>query len=508
MSNNVASYMGHKGYTIYKKNLEIEEQELIRKELTVSPYVPKNSLQKPKRFPVYRESPKKFYLPRFYGYKHYGDPEENRLNDYTKINLKFNGELREKQKPVVKKYLKHVKTHGGGLLALHTGFGKTILALNIISKLNVKTLIVVHKEFLLRQWVERIEQFLPDAHVGRIQAQVVDVENKDIVICMLQSLSMKEYPSNLFNEYGLTIVDECHHISSEVFSRALFKVVSKYMLGLSATVKRKDGLTYVIKMFLGELVCKIERKGEDNVTVKAIEYKTSDEYFNKVVLDFRGRVKYSTMIKKICEFNHRSEFILKVIEDIVKKDTEKKAQIMVLAHNKSILKYLHDAIKHRNIESVGYYVGGMKEKDLKISEKKKIIIATYAMAEEGLDIKTLTTLVLATPKVDVTQAVGRILRMKHENAEVYDIVDSHNMFQRHWGKRRVFYKKQQFKILMSDNKKYQEDNWDCIYDKKNNILRKKKKKNGGNNTTTSELIIKVNTEPKNPLLSGKCMIDF
>ena len=504
MSNDEASYMGHKGYTIYKKNLDIEEQELIRKELTVSPDVPKNSLQKPKKFPVYRESPKKFYLPRFYGFKHYGEPDGNRLNDYTRINLKFNGELRDKQKPVVKKYLNHVKRNDGGLLALHTGFGKTILALNIISKLNVKTLIVVHKEFLLRQWVERIEEFLPDAQVGRIQAKIIDVENKDIVICMLQSLSMKEYPSGLFNEYGLTIVDECHHISSEVFSRALFKVVSKYMLGLSATVKRKDGLTYVIKMFLGELVCKIERKGEDIVTVKGIDYKTSDELFNKVALDFRGRVKYSTMIKKICEFNDRSEFILTVISDIIKKDTEKKAQIMVLAHNKSILKYLHDAIKERNIESVGYYVGGMKEKDLKISEKKKIIIATYAMAEEGLDIKTLTTLVLATPKVDVTQAVGRILRMKHDNTEVYDIIDSHAMFQRHWGKRRVFYKKQQFKILMTDNTKYQQDEWDCVYDKKNNILRKQKKKKTMGNI--SELII--NIESKNPLLSGKCMIDF
>ena len=114
---------------------------------------------------MYRESPKKFYLPRYYGYKHYGEPEKNRLNDYTKINLKFNGELRDKQKPVVEKYLKHVQEHGGDFLALHTGFGKTILALNIISKLNVKTLIVVHKEFLLRQWIERIEEFLPEAHI-------------------------------------------------------------------------------------------------------------------------------------------------------------------------------------------------------------------------------------------------------------------------------------------------------------------------------------------------------
>jgi len=500
---NVATYLGNKGYTIYKKNLEIEEQELIRKELTVSPYVPKNSLQKPSPFPVYRESANKIYLPRYYGYNNYGEPEENRLNNYKNIDLKFNGDLRDKQKPVVEKYLNHVKHGGGGLLALHTGFGKTILALNIISKLKVKTLIIVHKEFLLRQWVERIEQFLPDAKVGRIQAKVIDVEDKDIVICMLQSLSMKEYPTALFKEYGLTIVDECHHISSEVFSRALYKVVTKYMLGLSATVKRKDGLTFVIKMFLGELVCKIERKGEDKVTVRAIEYKTHDEEFNQVLLDYRGRVKYSSMIKKICEYNSRSEFILRVIGDIIKKDTKKKAQIMVLAHNKSILKYLHDAIKHRNIESVGYYVGGMKEKDLKISERKKIIIATYAMAEEGLDIKTLTTLVMATPKVDVTQAVGRILRMKHDNTEVYDIIDSHTMFQRHWGKRRAFYKKQKFKILLSDNKRYQNDDWECIYDVENNIRRRKKKKPNKDN-----VVIKVDTEPLDPLLSGKCMIDF
>ena len=89
----------------------------------------------------------------------------------------------------------------------------------------------------MRQWIERIEQFLPDAKVGKIQAKTIDVEDKDIVICMLQSLSMKEYNKELFKGYGLTIVDECHHISAEVFSRAFFKIVTKYTLGLSATIK-------------------------------------------------------------------------------------------------------------------------------------------------------------------------------------------------------------------------------------------------------------------------------
>ncbi len=130
---------------------------------------------------------------------------------------------------------------------------------------------------------------------------------------------------------------------------------------------------------------------------------------------------------------------------------------------------MHDAIRHRTIATVGYYVGGMKEKDLKISEGKKVIIATYAMAEEGLDIKTLTTLIMATPKVDVRQSVGRILRQKHKQAIVVDIVDPHMLFQRHFGKRRTFYKKSKFKVMQTNMTGYQNDNWETIYDPINNI---------------------------------------
>ena len=499
-----ATYFGNKGYTIYKENLEVEEQELIRKELTVSPYVPKNSPHQPTSFPVYRESKKKMYLPRFYGYKNYGDPEEVRVSEGKKINLKFSGSLRPKQVPVVEKYMEHIKTSGGGLLALHTGFGKTCLGLNIISRINLKTLIIVHKEFLLRQWIERIEQFLPDARVGRIQAQVIDVEDKDIVICMLQSLSMKDYPKGLFDEFGFSIFDEVHHISAEVFSRTLFKIVTKYSLGLSATMQRKDGLTKVIKWFLGDIVCKKERKGEDNVLVKAINYNIEDEDFNKIETDFRGQIKYTTMIKKLCEFNRRTEFILKVLEDTLNENSNQ--QIMILGHQKKLLAYIHDAIKHRTIATVGYYIGGMKEKDLKISEGKKVIIATYAMAEEGLDIKSLTTLIMATPKVDVTQSIGRILRKKHEQALVIDIVDSHCLFQRHFKKRKTFYRKQKFKLIYTDLEGYQKNEWEIIYDPKKNI--KKVLKNSKNNKKVNKkIVVKTQKAKKDKLLQGVCLID-
>jgi len=463
----LATYIGYKGYTIYKENISVEEQQMLRKELNVKPFVPKSSLIKPQPFPVYRESKSKLYVPRFYGMEIYGEPDEMLIKEGKKINVKFKGELRPKQKPVVEKYMNHIKTKGSGLLALHTGFGKTCLALNIISRIKLKTIIIVHKEFLLRQWIERIEQFLPDAKVGKIQAKTIDTEGKDIVICMLQSLSMKDYPKEMFKEYGFMIVDEVHHLGAEVFSRAFFKIVTKYALGLSATIKRKDGLTKVIKWFLGDVVCKLERKGEDNVLVKVINYETPDEDFNKVELNFRGQVNYTGMIKKICEFNRRSEFILKVLADLLKENKDQ--QIMILGHQKKLLKYLHDAIRHRTLATVGYYIGGMKEKDLKISEGKKVIIATYAMAEEGLDIKTLTTLIMATPKVDVTQSVGRILRQKHKQAVVVDIVDPHILFQRHFGKRKTFYRKSKFKVVQTNMSGYRDDNWETIYDPVNKI---------------------------------------
>ena len=119
-------------------------------------------------------------------------------------------------------------------------------------------------------------------------------------------------------------------------------------------------------------------------------------------------------MKKICELNHRREFILKVIEDLVENGGEE-TQIMVLGHYKTILTYIYDAVKHRGIGNSRLLYRWNERSRIKKSEGKKVIIATYAMAEEGLDIKTLTTLVMATPKSDVTQAVGRILRKKTKN---------------------------------------------------------------------------------------------
>ena len=457
MPKNLNTYLGQKGYTILKSDLSIKQQTAIKEALMVKPYTPGSPMQNTNTtFPVYRESGNKLYLPRHFGERYFGAPKEYKIPEGDDIDLVFNGSLRDYQVPVVEKFLdESVTSKGGGLLELPCAFGKTSLSLYLLTQLRKKTIVIVHKEFLLNQWVERIQQFVPDARIGRIQGQTIDIENKDIVLCMLQSLSMKEYDSKIFDSFGFTIIDECHHISSEVFSRALFKLVTKYMLGLSATMNRKDGTTKVFKMFLGEVVYKAVRNKDEQVVVRGITYKTNDDEFNEVTTDFRGNVAYSTMISKLCSFSHRTEFIIRVIQDMVKENPQ--VQIMVIAHNKNVLNYIHDAIEHRKIASVGYYVGGMKEAQLKNSEDKQVVIATFAMASEGLDIKTLNALIMVSPKTDIEQTVGRILRQKHSSPVVVDIVDTHDPFQKQWMKRKKFYKTQNYKIIETDSNKYTTD---------------------------------------------------
>ena len=191
---------------------------------------------------------------------------------------------------------------GGGVISVPCGFGKTVLALYSVAALKVKTIVIVHKEFLMDQWKERIEFFLPDAKVGKIQGDVVKIEDKDIVIGMLQSISMKDYPDEVFNSFGFVIYDECHHLGAEVFSRSLIKVGCKYTLGLSATPKRADGLTKVFEWFLGDTVFSIKQREQEEVKVKLIKYYNEDDEYSDIKTNFKGQINMPIMITNICMF--------------------------------------------------------------------------------------------------------------------------------------------------------------------------------------------------------------
>ena len=148
----------------------------------------------------------------------------------------------------------------------------------------------------MTQWFDRIQEFLPTARIGKIQQNTIDIDNKDIVLAMVQSLSMKEYKSDVFSSFGLAVFDECHHLGAEVFCRALPKVATYYMLGLSATPNRKDGLRKVFEWYLGDMVYCIKQREPDMVLVDLIEYYNDDLRYCKEELMYNGTKCTSRMM--------------------------------------------------------------------------------------------------------------------------------------------------------------------------------------------------------------------
>ena len=404
--------LSNRGYSIIKDEYSTSEINKIRKELTVKPFVNKNYSGNNNPFPIYCESNRKIYMPRYYGIKYFGNPINFKINNGDLINVEFSKKLRDIQLPVVTAFLDSLnKTYGGGgIISIPCGYGKTVISLYILSQLKIKTLIIVHKEFLMNQWRDRINEFIPNAKIGKLQGNIIKINNTDIVLGMLQSVSMKDYPDGTFDSFGLVIFDECHHLGAEVFSKALLKASCKYTLGLSATPKRDDGLSKVFHWFLGPLVYEIKKREDYPVIVNVIKYKCNDEIYNKQEITNYGKICMPKMINNITKYRRR---VILVIE-IIKKLRKKNKKILILSDRRQHLKDIYCELEKINIGTFGYYVGGMKQKELKLSEKNHILLGTFTMASEGMDIPDLDSVIFASPKSDIRQSIGRILRKKHE----------------------------------------------------------------------------------------------
>ena len=429
------------GYQRIKDSSELA----LKKALTVRPF----SIVKPQfqpKYPVYHEDKKYLYLPKHFGIERYGAvPSQRDVPETPEIHWTFAGSIRPAQLPVVNSFL-FPEPHDG-IISLHTGGGKTVCALYIASRLRVPTLVIIHNSFLRDQWIDRVKAFLPNARIGRVQADVCDVADKDIVIVMLQTLSMKELNVDLFKPIGLVIVDECHHIASEVFVQALPKVTSKYMLGLSATPDRKDKLMYAIHWFLGPLLYKSETGDsvDTKVNVEVYEYQNDDPVFNEIVTSSQGMVSVPIMVNKLTACEDRTAWLCRIIEDVM--DTDR--QMLVLSdrvqHCEDLLAGLTPELQEK-----ACILSTAVKSDVRTEycKSKAILIATYSMCREGFDVPTLNTLLMATPRPDIDQIVGRILRVEKKGRVVHplivDIVDP--QFRRQFGQRNSLYKKREYRV--------------------------------------------------------------
>ena len=446
------------GYIIDKNILSDIQLNQIKNDLTVEPFYEKSyqycDINKNNKFKIYQEGKLKIILPKYYALNFFKDVYNPiiKLNNGIKIqNIEFVGELRDKQKCVINKikneYIdlntNELKQFGGGILSVPPGQGKTVMALYLISLLKVKTLIIVHKTFLVNQWLERIEQYLKNVSVGYIYQNIIDID-KDIVIGMLQSISMKKYDDEIFEDFDLVIFDEVHHLGAKIFSQALLKIQSKYTLGLSATPNRKDRLEKVFYWYLGPLIYYDEPTHNSIVQVNIYNYKLSEpnELLTLKLIKSTKTINYSRMLANLTKIDKRNQFIINLLNDLIKDSNRK---ILLLSNSIEHIKTLEKELK---LTSYGLYIGGMKKDKLKLSETRQIILASYAMASEGLDIKDLNTLILATPKSDIIQSIGRILRKDHNTTipTIYDIIDNNNVFIAQSKKRLKNYKNNNFNL--------------------------------------------------------------
>jgi superfamily II DNA or RNA helicase len=455
-----ASSINRRGYGITKTPENEALIEELKATLTVQPKINPsmpNAEEGMQPFPTWRENSTKLYLPRCFGLERFGAPAVDDLSfganasGVPAVGLIFNGGLRDNQVEPVNAYIEAANDpcRRGGLLVLGCAHGKTCCALYISTIFKKKTLVVCHKEFLMNQWAERIEQFIPTARIGRIKQAKVDIEDKDIVIASLQSIAMREYDRDLFKCFGIVIVDECHHISAEIFSRALPKITAPIMLGLTATPNRKDGLRKVFEWFLGKPVFEIKKRTDTDLKVIMREFYDCDPDYSREHKMMNRKPNVARMINNIAGYGPRNEVILDVLEGVLAEEPMRRT--LIISDRRAHLETLAKLIAERGwAKTTGFYLGGMKQADLDASNTKDIILGTTTMIAEGYDNAGLNTLILATPLSSVEQAVGRVQRQKPEDRQytpiVIDIWDQFSMFFNQGKRRNAFYKKNGYDV--------------------------------------------------------------
>lgn len=344
-----------------------------------------------------------------------------------------------------------------------TGSGKTVMSAEIIGRVGVKTLVIVPKEDIIIQWRSALKMILGlhDSEIGLIQGDVCDVKNKKVVIGMIHSLGKKDrYPKWVYKEFGFVIWDEVHVVGAETFSETAWIFPAKLRMGLSATPYRKDGKDTVFHAHIGP----VKVKGHaiplrPKVILQPTNWKlpivnqrnemTGQWEKGPMRLQAGRTMKANKMLAGDPERNN-------LIAEFVWKAYQKGRNIIVFSDLKDYhLDRIYAMLVKKGVpkKDIAYYVGGMKEKEREAAKVKRVLLSTYQMTAMATDIPWLDTCVLGTPRSDVVQIIGRILReyegkiSHHESDEkegtvpvVYDLVDvAAPLFRAYKDKRMEYY---------------------------------------------------------------------
>jgi hypothetical protein len=501
----------HRGYSIVKASLDESTTKEVLTALTVAPKVNARYAGKDgaASFKLYKESPLRWYFPRAWAIERFGAPDSNVLCEGTSLSTtaaEFKGVPYQYQTDIINKF---IDAGANGLICVPCGKGKTFMALRIASLLKKRFLIVVDKEFLMNQWKGEIQALMPNLRIGILQSDThqigtetitakalglaelkalakqaglriggtkdelmarlteanVDCAPKsetvqyDCTICMIQTLCVQTFADGTFNDYGFTIFDECHHLGAQHFSRTLQKIQTKKMLGLSATPTREDGLSKVFHWFLGPPIhWEKTREPDPQVEVQAVFITSTNLQYTTVPTNWRGEPVMATLLTNVLGCEERNQEIAKHILGFCADPLRK---ILVLSERIGHLQMIESLILESAPITIAYYIGGMKDDEREAgAATAQVLLASYAMASEAMNIKTLNTVVLASPRKNVEQSTGRILRVRPDQRQVHpvivDIVDVHTMYRSQWRKRAIYYRKCSYNITGDPTKKRKE----------------------------------------------------
>ncbi|MCB0351692.1 MAG: DEAD/DEAH box helicase, partial [Bdellovibrionales bacterium] len=369
-----------------------------------------------------------------------------------KIAVEFNGVLT----PVQDRAVKKIKESDLGILMAPPGAGKTVMACKLIADRKVSTLVLVHRQPLLDQWKERISNFLniPIKEIGTLSGSKKKMTGK-IDVGMLQSISRLEDLSEIAEKYSQIIIDECHHIPATSFEAILKQLPARFVVGLSATPYRKDGLEKIMFLQCGPVRFEILPNEISDLPKEVSIYETSI-----VFPDELGRQPpYHILIHHLVQNESRNQLIAAKVTEAL--DQERFP--LLISDRKDHLDLLGNIIRSSRpgVEQV-VLEGTLTNKqrrtslarisELRASNQPLLIMATASLIGEGFDLPALDTLIFATPlsfEGRLVQYAGRIHRAStnKESARIIDFVDSYSaMFLKMYRNRISTYRKMGYRI--------------------------------------------------------------
>jgi superfamily II DNA or RNA helicase len=342
------------------------------------------------------------YLPFSYSYHNLKITENPNI---MKADFTFEGSLLPRQKEIRDEVFEILNRTQSILLSLYTGFGKTIFAIYIASKINLKTVVLCHRKIIMDQWLDSINKYIPNCKAKIVEGN--ELVDKEYDICIMNVINVPKKHRNQYNHFGLVIVDECHTVCTQSFSQSLFYFFPKYVIGLSATPERSDGMDKIIEMFVGPEI--ISRKMYRLFNV----YKLSTGFEPNVQETRSGSLDWNKVIESQGLDEDRNNLICKIVKYFSKRN------ILVLCKRKDHARILFEKLK-KDGEEVDVFMDTQKT----CNYNSRILIATYSKGGVGFDHPKLNMMITAADVLEnFTQYLGRIFRTSDEFPIYVDLVD-------------------------------------------------------------------------------------